>query len=292
MTGPRSDEQIVMDAARRTRSLQRISRLLLSRKAHIEHLCPRFGYLHCYVAAARPGCSAKPMAEDFMEKVEEALAYGRRDFDAILSQLRRLGLGDCARELSQARIRFRRILRERATRLERSYTDGGGDGGGCLCVDDPLTSFTSYLGAAAREAASVTAEQLAGAAPAGTTQTGDAPKKQKPAQAEVPGGKSYTFGPNYRSANWYDQPYSFSPREAEIVEILAEAYDAGVPDVDAGALLGLSNDERRAKGKKESYAHRVRDIFRDNPAWGTMIVPGKGRGKKGTYHLNPPHAAV
>jgi hypothetical protein len=100
--------------------------------------------------------------------------------------------------------------------------------------------------------------------------------------------KPYTFGPSYRSVNWYGQPYSFGPTEAQIVEILAAAYEDGTPDVDAGALLGLSNDERKTKGKKESHAHRVRDIFRMNPAWGTMIQPGKGRGKRGTYHLQPP----
>ncbi len=124
------------------------------------------------------------------------------------------------------------------------------------------------------------------------TDPGTATAQQTHEPTETPTSKKpYTFGPGYRSVDWYGQPYSFGPTEAPIVEILAVAYEAGTPDVDAGALLGLSNDERKAKGKKESHAHRVRDIFRKNPAWRTMIQPGKGRGKKGTYHLQPPTTA-
>ncbi len=120
---------------------------------------------------------------------------------------------------------------------------------------------------------------------------GAKPTTQTPPASGAP-PKPYTFGPNYRSANWYGQPYTFSPTQAPVVSILAEAYEANMPNVDAAALLGLSNDEREAKGKKASYAKRVRDIFRSNPAWGKMIVPGKGSGAKGTYCLNPPQAEV
>lgn len=102
----------------------------------------------------------------------------------------------------------------------------------------------------------------------------------------------YSFGPNYRSALWYGKDYAFTRTEAQLVEILVQAFEAGSPDVDAPALLGLSNDELKAKSKKESHAKRVRDIFRGNPAWGTMIVPGKGHGKKGTYHLQPPEVTA
>lgn len=83
--------------------------------------------------------------------------------------------------------------------------------------------------------------------------------------------------PDFRSVLWHGTEYPFSPQQAEIVKVLWEAYECRTPDVDAALLL--SGDFTG------SAAKRVRDIFRNSTAWGTMIVPG---GSKGTYRLTAP----
>jgi len=93
------------------------------------------------------------------------------------------------------------------------------------------------------------------------------------------------YSSDYRCVNWFGETLSFSPTQAEVVKLLIEAYEAGIPDVDAGMLVGdgsFLQDGLKATGKKPSAAKRVRDIFRDHVAWGTIIVPG---GSKGTYRL-------
>jgi hypothetical protein len=102
------------------------------------------------------------------------------------------------------------------------------------------------------------------------------------------GRRPYTFGPGYRSVDWYGVPYSFTDTQAAMVEILAEAYKAGTPDVDAELLVGqdaFTQERIKAKKGKPSAAKRVRDVFRNHPAWGTMITPG---GTRGTYQLSKP----
>jgi hypothetical protein len=112
-------------------------------------------------------------------------------------------------------------------------------------------------------------------------------------QAETPQGEDagvgdqqdYVFGPDFRSGNWYGIECAFTPTQAEMVSILVDAYESGAPDVDAEILIGkgaFTQERLRAKGKKQSAAKRVRDVFRYNPAWGTVIVPG---GTRGTYRL-------
>lgn len=81
---------------------------------------------------------------------------------------------------------------------------------------------------------------------------------------------------DFRSVCWFGTNYSFTSQQAEVVRILWEAYEEQTPDVDA--LLLLSDFTGCA-------AHRVRDLFRKCPAWGTMIVLG---GSRGTYRLQGP----
>jgi len=107
-------------------------------------------------------------------------------------------------------------------------------------------------------------------------------------QREPPSPEGYQFGPGYRSVSWYGEIYTFTATQAAIVGILAEAYEAKTPDVDAEMLVGegaFSQEAIKTKRGKASAAHRVRDLFRNNPAWGTMIVPG---GTRGTYQLKDP----
>ena len=100
--------------------------------------------------------------------------------------------------------------------------------------------------------------------------------------------KPYTFGPDFRSGNWYGTPCHFTPTQAEVVRLLLDGYESGAPDVDAEMLVGgdaFTQEKLKARGKKPSAAKRVRDIFRYNSTWGTMIVSG---GTRGTYCLAKP----
>ena len=60
--------------------------------------------------------------------------------------------------------------------------------------------------------------------------------------------------------------------------MLWEAWENGTPVVGDGALL-----QKAGVGDKQ----RLRDVFKNHPAWGTMIVRGKHRD---TCRLNPPSA--
>ena len=118
------------------------------------------------------------------------------------------------------------------------------------------------------------------------------PDDEAPATAEVDQPKLYSFGQGYRSVNWYGDMYSFTSTQAAVVEILAQAYEAGTPDVDAELLVGsdaFTQEAIKGKQKRASAAKRVRDIFRSkgkmHDAWDIMLAPG---GTRGTYCLKKP----
>lgn len=89
-------------------------------------------------------------------------------------------------------------------------------------------------------------------------------------------GREIAHSDDFRSVRWFGREYSFTPQQAEIMKLLWEAYEAQTPDVDAALLLSDFSG---------SAAHRLRDVFRKSPAWGTMIVRG---GSRGTYRLSRP----
>jgi len=73
--------------------------------------------------------------------------------------------------------------------------------------------------------------------------------------------------------------YSFTTNQAPVVRLLYEHWQAGTPDVGDETLL-FSVDP-------EAPPARLSTLFRDHPAWGTMIVAG---GSKGTHRLSTPGA--
>lgn len=77
---------------------------------------------------------------------------------------------------------------------------------------------------------------------------------------------------DFRSVHWDGVEYSFSPTQATVIRILWEGYEDDVPDIGMARLLEDSG----------SRSDRLRDVFRDNPAWGVLIVVGNTRG---TYRL-------
>lgn len=80
---------------------------------------------------------------------------------------------------------------------------------------------------------------------------------------------------DFRSVHWFGTDYSFTGQQAAAVEILWKEWEHGTPEI-GGHTLAV---------KIDSDSKRPRDIFKGNPALGTMIVQGK---TKGSYRLAEP----
>lgn len=76
----------------------------------------------------------------------------------------------------------------------------------------------------------------------------------------------------FRSIVWNGKPYKFTSNQAKVVEVLWKNWEQGTPDVDDHCL-------REAIDKTVPTA-RLDMVFRDNPAWGTVIVPGATKGSR------------
>ncbi len=79
----------------------------------------------------------------------------------------------------------------------------------------------------------------------------------------------------FRSVLWSGTEYAFTEQQATAVRVLWEHWERGTPDVSGQYLLEAA----------ESNSGRVDLLFRDHPAWKTMIHPGR---TKGTYRLTLP----
>lgn len=93
-------------------------------------------------------------------------------------------------------------------------------------------------------------------------------------QFEIPteGRGCCSHSPDFRSVNWFGATYEFTPMEAACVKVLWEAWEQGSPVIGDSTILELA----------ESNAERLGLVFRDNQAWGAMIVEGS---TKGTHRL-------
>ncbi len=75
-------------------------------------------------------------------------------------------------------------------------------------------------------------------------------------------------GPDFRSVHWYGKDHSFTRNQAACVRVLWQAWEQDTPDVGDQKLIQVTD-----AGDKQ----RLRDVFKNNAAWGTMIIPGKYR---------------
>lgn len=89
--------------------------------------------------------------------------------------------------------------------------------------------------------------------------------------------KGYACSDDHRSANWFGTTYSFTANQAPVVKLLIDHLERGTPDVADETLLNAVDPE--------APPARLNAVFRNNPAWGTMIVSGA---TKGTHRLAPP----
>lgn len=113
------------------------------------------------------------------------------------------------------------------------------------------------------------------APPAATKTTNDLPDQDAPTPAN---DERPAHSIDFRSVNWFGAPYTFSEHQAACVKILWEHWLQRTPDVGGKTLLA----------EAESDAERIDLVFRDHPAWNTMIVKGV---KRGTRRLQEPARA-
>lgn len=91
------------------------------------------------------------------------------------------------------------------------------------------------------------------------------------AQSATP-DESPTHSPDFRSVNWFGTPHEFTAQQAACVKVLWEAWENRTPTVGDSTILEAA----------DSDAERLGLVFRDHPAWETMIVAGS---TKGTHRL-------
>ena len=76
-----------------------------------------------------------------------------------------------------------------------------------------------------------------------------------------------THSADFRTVRWFGTDYTFTPTQAAIVRQLWDAWEDGAP--------GIGQETLTTEAGSEST--RLRDLFREHPAWGTMITTfGKG----------------
>ena len=96
--------------------------------------------------------------------------------------------------------------------------------------------------------------------------------KQGGSREHIPDTNLFEHSPCYRSVRWREQDFRFTAMQAHALGILHDNYKRGLPDTSQQALLT----------EIESKSRRLRDIFRNSPAWKTLIVAGE---RRGTYRL-------
>ena len=97
------------------------------------------------------------------------------------------------------------------------------------------------------------------------------------AQDKDPPITQAVHSPDFHSVNWFGTEYTFTPNQAACVKLLWEAWDQGTPEVGGDYLIETADIQSSSK--------RMDTVFREHPAWATMIVPGE---KKGNYRLAKP----
>ena len=90
-------------------------------------------------------------------------------------------------------------------------------------------------------------------------------------------GKQIIPGDDFRSVRCGGTSYHFTANQAPVVKLLYEHWLRGTPDVGDETLLNAVDPEAPPK--------RIGGLFRNCPAWGTIIVRGK---TKGTHRLVDP----
>jgi hypothetical protein len=92
--------------------------------------------------------------------------------------------------------------------------------------------------------------------------------------AESLGESTTSHSDDFASVVWFGTTHTFTVAQRPVVERLWASWEAGMPGVSGDTLLEGGGSE----------AKRLRDLFKDNPAWGTMIQSVR----RGIYTLTEP----
>lgn len=100
-------------------------------------------------------------------------------------------------------------------------------------------------------------------------------------------------GDDAAAVKWGSVLFAFSgPRRRAVVAELLRAREDGYRWVSQEALLEIAADCGGRDDDGCRRGARLRDLFRDHPAWGTLIVPGPSdHGPSGCYGIAEPPAA-
>lgn len=95
-------------------------------------------------------------------------------------------------------------------------------------------------------------------------------KAESPKLTEKPGEQQPEAEParhsiDFRFVHWYGRDHTFSAKQASCIRVLWEARENQTPEVGDGTIL-----EKAGAGDRQ----RLRDVFKNHLAWGTMIRQG------------------
>jgi hypothetical protein len=76
-------------------------------------------------------------------------------------------------------------------------------------------------------------------------------------------------GLGFRTVIWDDEEFYFTELQAKVIALLWEQMEAGTPDVPDRELL---------KACGPNPPDRLRDLFRDSPSWGRLLIESPTRG--------------
>lgn len=86
-------------------------------------------------------------------------------------------------------------------------------------------------------------------------------------------GVGVQFAPDYRQVRIGQEAYRFTPKQAEAIRVMHEAHRLGTAQLSQHHILAA------AKSDQKRLAH----LFRDHPAWGTLIKGDRGGLTGSTY---------
>jgi hypothetical protein len=82
---------------------------------------------------------------------------------------------------------------------------------------------------------------------------------------------------DFRSVHWFGTDYTFTPTQAGCIKVLWEAWENDTPDIGQAAIL--------VHLEIDSECKRLVDVFKNHPAWKSMVVKGA---TAGAYRLAKP----
>lgn len=89
---------------------------------------------------------------------------------------------------------------------------------------------------------------------------------------------------DFKSVHWAGEIFTFTPRQAQAVQMLHEAWRNRTPGIGQDAILENLGSLGRDKFGS-AMPQQLRDLFRRNPVWNALIVRGE---RRGTYRLALP----